>query len=75
MPLYLEMFNKDWIYSGIALKPPYLNFIRNREEIVQKIWNSVENYINYSLQKEVENIKQHYYNSNDLKEVLCKLTK
>lgn len=75
LPLYLEMFNKDWIYSGIALKPPYLNFIRNREEIVQKIWNSVENYINYSLQKEVENIKQHYYNSNDLKEVLCKLTK
>lgn len=74
LPLYVEMFNSDWIYSSIALKPPYLNFIRNREQIVEKIWNSVENYLNYSLQKEVEMITDKYYNSNDLKEVLCKLT-
>ena len=75
LPLYTEMFNPEWIYSSITLKPPYLNFIRNREEITQKIWNSVENYINYSLQNEVEMIKNRYYNSNDLKEILCKLTK
>ena len=74
LPLYVEMFNSDWIYPGIALKPPYLNFIRNRQEIIEKIWNSVENYLHYSLQKEVENITNTYYNSNDLKEVLCKLT-
>jgi len=73
LPLYSEMFNNEWLYSGITLKPPYLNFIRNREEIVQKIWNSVENYLNYSLQKEVETIKDKYYNSNDLKQILCKL--
>ena len=74
LPLYSEMFDKSWLYSSIVLKPPYLNFIRNREEIVQKICNSVENYVYFNLHDEVNTIKNRYYNSNDLKEFLCKLT-
>jgi hypothetical protein len=73
LPLYSEMFNNEWLYSNISLKPPYLNFIRNREEIIQKIWNSVENYLNYNLQNEVQEITNTYYNSKDLKQILCKL--
>lgn len=74
LPLYSEMFKNDCLYSSILLKPPYLNFIRNREDIVQKICNSVENYVHFNLQNEVQDITNRYYNSNDLKDFICKLT-
>lgn len=74
LPLYSEMFKSDWLYSSIALKPPYLNFIRNREQITEKVWNSVENYLNYNLTEEVDIITDKYYNSIHLKNVICNLT-
>lgn len=73
LELYKEMFHEDWIYSSIIFKPPYLNFIRNREEIFEKILKCVENYVSYSIDEKYNEIVSKYYNSDKLKEILCSL--
>lgn len=69
--IYKEMFHPDWIYSSIIFKLPYLNFIRNREEIFGKILNCVENYVYYNITEEYNKIANTYYNSNNLKQIIC----
>ena len=73
IPIYQDMFNSRWLYSSIIFKPPYLNFIRNREEIFEKIRLSVDNYLNLNIEDDVDLLKNKYYNSNELKNVLCTL--
>jgi hypothetical protein len=69
--IYKEMFHSDWIYSSIIFKLPYLNFIRNREEIFSKITNCVENYDNFNVKEKCDVIIDKYYNSDSLKRLLC----
>ena len=75
IPVYKEMFNEDYLYPEIVLKPPYLNYIRNREKIHEKVWNSVENYVSYDIQSELKRIHDTYYDSKHLKQLLCSLSR
>jgi len=69
--IYKEMFHSDWIYSSIIFKLPYLNFIRNREEIFLKISNCVENYESFNIEEQCDSVIDKYYNSDNLKQILC----
>ncbi len=73
IPVYREMFNEDWLFPEIVLKPPYLNYIRNSEKIHEKVWNSMENYVSYNIQDEVKRIHDTYYDSTHLKKLLCSI--
>lgn len=73
IPMYKDMFNERWLYSSIIFKPPYLNFIRNREEIFEKIRTSVENYLSLDIEGDIQILEDRYYNSSQLKNILCTL--
>lgn len=73
IPVYEEMFDNDWLYDKIALKPPYLNYIRTRQQIEPKILNYVEKYDKYNLESEVERIQKKYFDSSKLKQIICSL--
>jgi len=73
LPLYSNMFkHHDWFYDPIVLRPPFINFIRNRKEILEKIRNIEENYLSYKdmLLDELEHMTKYY----DSVEFIDKLT-
>lgn len=73
IPVYEEMFDNEWLYDSVALKEPYLNYMRHREQIEPKILNYVNNYLSYNIEDEVERVHNKYFDSTKLKEIICNL--
>ena len=74
IPIYQEMFDSKWLYDKVILKLPYLNYIRNRDQIHTRIKDAVENYSDYNLTDEVEKIHMKYFDSQQLKDIISNIT-
>jgi len=74
IPIYNEMFDNKWLYNTIILKQPYLNYIRNREQIHGQVRDAVENYTDYDLTTEVQKIHDEYFDSEQLKDIITEIT-
>lgn len=71
--IYKEYFGDEWLYDKRILRPPYLNFIRGREYIDDKILEYTKNYLSYNIKEIAQQIELEFFNSNELKEILCQL--
>lgn len=63
IPIYENVFNDRWKYDELLITPPGLNFLRNKENLYEKIRSSDE-YLLY-LKDDVEELERNHYNSSD----------
>ncbi len=65
-------FGTEYTFPRKILIPPFLNYIKSRHLIHDKITGYMENYLDYHEQIPIlcKNVHDRYYNSNDLKTLL-----
>lgn len=73
IPIYEEIFKNVSMYDTVLLKKPYINFLRNKDQIELPIIDYIENYQDHDLKEEVDRIIDSYFNSTQLKEIFCSL--
>ena len=72
--IYKKMFNENWLYNKKILKPPMLNYLRMGQEIHEKIRLIENNSLYYNMEEDIKRIDEQYFNSEDLKNILNKIT-
>lgn len=75
MPIYRKIFPEKYFYDSKALKPPFLNFIRHGEEFEKLIDTLYKNPHELYDEELCGEIVKKYYSKDQLKEIICNLTK
>lgn len=75
IPIYKEMYNSMWLYDKTITKPPFLNFIRSREVVFERVNTFLENDTQAILKEHVKKLEETYFNIDELKELINNYTK
>ena len=69
-------FGYDYLFPRQLLAPPFINYVKGRHFILDKIEGYMENYADYTemLPTLAETIHNKYYSSQPLKEILCNMS-